>query len=225
VQKAVDGAKTPRELSRLLSNWGTALVHSNFLRRAEDVLREAVSMDDKNELALEYLGRVLEERGWKNNNKALLVDAMHLYHRVIDLNPDNFYCQDRIGNYLTSIGNHERAVPYLEKAMNANLRYESVMNCADTLISQGQKNEAIKIMKSLLGSDDQTDEQLEHTLLYICDDANDLKNARLFAERILSRPETSENVIHQKAAQNILDELIDREFNSDIAQTHEPPLH
>ncbi len=128
-------AETPGSAA-LLYGRAMAAVRLDQIGLAEQDLRTLIQREPENALALNALGYTLSDRTDRQR------EAYRLIERALAIDPDNPAILDSMGWVLFKLDRAEQAVPYLERAANADLNPEIVAHLVEVLWALKRLDEA-----------------------------------------------------------------------------------
>ena len=130
--------ETPNNI-RLLYSRGLNAVHADNLELAEQDFRRIIQIDGENAMALNALGYTLTDRTDRHQ------EAYRLIRRALELNPDDPATLDSMGWVYFRLGQPKRALPYLERALEAEGNPEIAAHVIEVLWSLDRNSEAIEL--------------------------------------------------------------------------------
>ncbi len=130
--------QTPDNVSLLYSR-ALSAVAMDDIDLAEQDLRRILQVDDNNAMALNALGYTLTDRTDRHQ------EAYRLIRRALDLEPDDPAIQDSMGWVYFNLGQAERALPYLEKALAGEDNPEIAAHVGEVLLYLGREEEAMAV--------------------------------------------------------------------------------
>jgi len=130
--------QSPNSVSLLYSR-ALSAVAMDDIELAEQDLRRILQIEDDNAMALNALGYTLTDRTDRHQ------EAYRLIRRALDLEPDDPAIQDSMGWVYFNLGHAERALPYLEKALEGEENPEIAAHVGEVLLYLGRDEEAIQV--------------------------------------------------------------------------------
>ena len=130
--------QSPDNVSLLYSR-ALSAVAMDDIELAEQDLRRILQIDDDNAMALNALGYTLTDRTERHQ------EAYRLIRRAIDLEPDDPAIQDSMGWVYFNLGHAERALPYLQKALDGEENPEIAAHVGEVLLYLGREDEAMAV--------------------------------------------------------------------------------
>lgn len=124
---------------RLLYSRGLNAVHADNLELAEQDFRRIIQIDDENAMALNALGYTLTDRTDRHQ------EAYRLIRRALELNPDDPPTLDSMGWVYFRLGQPEKALPYLERALEAEANPEIAAHVIEVLWTLDRLTEAMEL--------------------------------------------------------------------------------
>lgn len=107
---------------------------------AEQDFRRILQIEDDNAMALNALGYTLTDRTDRHQ------EAYRLIRRAIELEPDSAPIQDSMGWVYFRLGEPERALPWLEKALEGEDNPEIAAHLGEVLWVLGREDEALEVL-------------------------------------------------------------------------------
>jgi tetratricopeptide (TPR) repeat protein len=130
--------QSPNSVSLLYSR-ALSAVAMDDIELAEQDLRRILQIEDDNAMALNALGYTLTDRTDRHQ------EAYRLIRRALDLEPDDPAIQDSMGWVYFNLGHAERALPYLEKALEGEENPEIASHVGEVLLFLGREEEAMAV--------------------------------------------------------------------------------
>ena len=130
--------ESPNNL-RLLYARGLNAVYADDLDLAEQDLRRIIQIDGDNAMALNALGYTLTDRTDRHQ------EAYRLIRRALELDPDDPPTLDSMGWVYFRLGQPERALPYLERALEAEENPEIAAHVIEVLWTLERFDEAVEL--------------------------------------------------------------------------------
>ncbi len=128
----------------LLYSRALCAVDADRLELAEQDLRRIIQMDGDNAMALNALGYTLTDQTRRHS------EALRLIERALELQPDDPATLDSMGWVLYRMGRLEEALTYLRRAHELDDNPEIAAHLAEVLFFDGQRDEAMALMDTLL---------------------------------------------------------------------------
>ncbi|MCH8479515.1 MAG: tetratricopeptide repeat protein, partial [Wenzhouxiangella sp.] len=110
------------------------------LELAEQDFRRILQIDDDNAMALNALGYTLTDRTDRHE------EAYRLIRRALELEPDSPAIQDSMGWVYFRLGQPEKALPYLEQALQGEDNPEIAAHLGEVLWYLGREDEAREVL-------------------------------------------------------------------------------
>jgi tetratricopeptide (TPR) repeat protein len=124
---------------RLLYARGINAVHADDLELAEQDFRRIIQIDRDNSMALNALGYTLTDRTDRHQ------EAYRLIRRALELEPDEPAILDSMGWVYFRMGNPERALPFLERALEGEDNPEIAAHVIEVLWVLERRDEALEL--------------------------------------------------------------------------------
>lgn len=124
---------------QLLYARGINAVHADNLDLAEQDFRRIIQIDADNAMALNALGYTLTDRTNRHQ------EAYRLIRRALELEPDEPSILDSMGWVQFRLGNPERALPYLERALEGEDNPEIAAHVIEVLWTLERHDEALEL--------------------------------------------------------------------------------
>ena len=125
----------PNDIS-LLYTRAISAVSMDDLELAEQDFRRILQIDDDNAMALNALGYTLTDRTDRHQ------EAYRLIRRALELDPESPPILDSMGWVYFRLGQPERALPYLERALAGEDNPEIAAHLGEVLLALGREQEA-----------------------------------------------------------------------------------
>jgi len=124
---------------RLLYARGLNAAHADNIELAEQDFRRIIQLDGENAMALNALGYTLTDRTNRHQ------EAYRLIRRALELEPDDPAILDSMGWVYFNLGQAERALPYLEQALEGEDNPEIAAHVIEVLWTLDRRDEALEL--------------------------------------------------------------------------------
>ncbi len=124
----------------LLYTRGICAVAMEDMELAEQDFRRILQIEDDNAMALNALGYTLTDRTDRHD------EAYRLIRRALDLEPDSPAILDSMGWVYFRLGQPEKALPYLEQALDGEDNPEIAAHVGEVLWSLGRESEGKEVL-------------------------------------------------------------------------------
>jgi tetratricopeptide (TPR) repeat protein len=128
----------------LLYTRAICAVAMDDLQLAEQDFRRILQIEDDNAMALNALGYTLTDRTDRYQ------EAYRLIRRALELEPDSPAIQDSLGWVYFRMGQPEKALPYLEQALEGEDNPEIAAHLGEVLIHVGREEEGLAVLEGAL---------------------------------------------------------------------------
>lgn len=130
--------QSPDNVSLLYSRAMSAVAMDD-IDLAEQDLRRILQIDGENAMALNALGYTLTDRTDRHQ------EAYRLIQRALELDPDDPATLDSMGWVQFNLGRAESALPYLQRALEAEDNPEIAAHLGEVLLYLGREEEAMEV--------------------------------------------------------------------------------